>query len=195
MDTIIYAPFLNYLKIAGESYEKITESLNKNDGHFVESQEFHKSIDSFSTIVVVFTVISLESYIYNYATRKLGNSFSKKHLESLNLYSKWVIIPNLVNGNSIPKDHKGLVLLKKLIKIRNAVIHLKAKNIEIDHFDQQIGIIRESNLDLKETALNSFHCVGQLRKALHEIDKDEHFALLLSKFLEYPLYKISKIRN
>jgi hypothetical protein len=152
----------------------------------LDSDSFEGTADGQATIVVVYTVIALECYIQNYATRRLGENFCKKHIESMRHQTKWLLVPKLATGKEIPADHKGIVLLLKLIAARNRIVHAKAVNISPDSWDQQKERIIAENRSVLDAALVAFRCVGELGSVLGAIDPDEASAKLLAKFLEFP---------
>ena len=59
---------------------------------------FENTADGQAAIVVTFSTTALECYISNYASRKLGETYFKKHIDNLNLHSKWMIVPRLVQA-------------------------------------------------------------------------------------------------
>lgn len=79
-----------------------------------------------ASVTMIFTTISLEAYIYDYAARHFSDSYVKKYLDRLDPVSKWVIIPRLVTGKELKHGGKWLQLLKDLIRERNFVIHSKS---------------------------------------------------------------------
>lgn len=192
MGDVIYTPFMSYLSIAANAHEKMIQYINNNLCCSNKNDEFQHTADGQATIVVAFCVISLECYIHNYASRKLGETFSKRHIDSMNLHTKWLIVPKLATGKSIPADHKGIEHLQKLIKARNAVVHLKAVNLKPEAWEQQKRKITEVNHLILEAALNAFQCVGELGEALFELDPNEPGAKLLAEFLSTPKYSMVK---
>lgn len=192
MSNIIYTPFLSYLRIAADAHARMLQYIDNVGRSSIEDDKFQNTADGQATIVVAFCVISLECYIHNYASRKLGEAFSKRHIDSMNLHTKWLIVPKLATGKSIPADHKGIEHLQKLIKARNAVVHLKAVNLKPEAWEQQKRKITEANHLILEAALNAFQCVRELGEALFELDPNEPGAKLLAEFLSTPKYSMVK---
>ncbi len=79
-----------------------------------------------ASVTIVFTTISAEAYIYDYAARHLSDSYVKNYLDRLDPISKWVIIPRLVTGKELKHGGKWFKLRKDLIRDRNSVIHSKS---------------------------------------------------------------------
>jgi len=195
MSNVIYTPFLGYLRIATGAHEKMVKYVNCTGRTCLDADEFPQSADGQATIVVVYTVIALECYIFNYAARRLGEGFCKKHVDSMNLHTKWLVVPKLVTDKGIPPDHNGIELLQKLIGARNSVIHAKAVNMQMDQWEEQrLKIIDRGKVTFNAAAgaLNAFRCVGELGRALSVIDPQEPGAVLLAAFLETPKYSFSE---
>lgn len=192
MSKVIYAPFMSYMRIAANAHSKMIEYINQVGRTALASDDFQNTADGQAIVVVVFSVIALECYIYNYASRKLGETFCKKHIETMNLHTKWVLIPRLATGKAIPSDHRGMELLQKLVKARNDVVHLKAVNLKPECREQQENKIRETNDRIFQSAVDAFQCIGELGEALYKVDPDEPGAQLLAEFLQTPKYTIEK---
>ena len=192
MGDVIYTPFMSYLRIAANAHEKMIQYINNNLCCSNKNDEFQHTADGQATIVVVFCIISLECYIYNYASRKLGEKFCRKHIEKMNLHTKWIVVPKLTTGKGISADHQGIGLLRKLVKARNAIVHLKAVNLKPDLWEQQKQKISKTNKLILEAALDAFQCIGELGKALFELDSNEPGAKLFAEFLSTPKYSIVK---
>ncbi|MDD2389001.1 MAG: hypothetical protein PHP23_04620 [Desulfobacterales bacterium] len=186
MGKIIYTPFLNYLRIAVDAQDKLVRYIQAAGKTSLDTDSFEDTADGQATIVVLYTIIALECYIYNYAARKLGESFSKKHVDSMRHHTKWMLVPKLATGKGIPADHKAIALLQKLIAARNDIVHAKAVNISPDRWNQQKERIISENWSIIDAALNAFRCIGELGSILSDIDPDEPSAKFLSQFLEFP---------
>ena len=186
MSNIIYTPFLNYLHIAVDAQDKLVRYIQAAGNTSLDTDNFQDTADGQATIVVVYTVIALECYIHNYATRKLGENFSKKHVESMGHHTKWLLVPKLATEEGIPADHKSIDLLQKLIAARNSIVHAKAVNISPDRWSQQKERIIAENRSVIDAAMAAFRCVGELGSMLSALDPDEPSARFLAKFLEFP---------
>lgn len=198
MSNIIHTPFLNYLRIAVDAQDKMVSYIKAAGKTSLDTDEFQETADGQATIVVVYTVIALECYIYNYATRKLGENFCKKHVESMGHHTKWQLVPKLATGKGIPVDHKGIDFLKKLIAARNRVVHAKAVNVSPNRWEQQKQRIINDNRSILDAALIAFRCVGELGSELSKIDPAEPSAKFLAQFLQFPKMSLrfdSELKN
>jgi hypothetical protein len=190
MCDIIYAPFLSYLKIAANAHERILHYIDEKHSTALYTDDFSQTADGQATIVIVYCSISLECYIYNYASRRLGETYCKKNIDRMSLYTKWLVVPKLVMGKAISCDHTGITLLQKLVKARNSIVHAKAINIKVEKWEQQKQNIIKADKEVLDAALNAFRCVGELGSALAKIDPNEPSANSLAEFLSTPKYQL-----
>jgi len=187
---VVYVPFLNYLRIATAAHARMVDYIKEKGAACCSGDDFSETADGFASIVVIYTAISLECYIHNYASRNLGEKYCKTHVDSMGLHTKWLVVPRLVTGKSIPVDHKGIELLQKLVKARNDTVHLKAANLKLDHWDEQTTRIDEHNRRVLRAAMKAFRCVGLLGRELASLDPGEELAKLLASFTESPDYSV-----
>jgi hypothetical protein len=133
--------------------------------------ELSKSV----AIVITFSVMVLESYIYDYAARHLTDTFVKDHLDKLDTFSKWVIIPSLITGREIPQQSNWRGLLKKAIKARNSIIHYKSSQPPtlFHNKKQYIEKLQEDSDALLETSKQSIQLLKILADKIIEIDPQE----------------------
>jgi hypothetical protein len=78
---------------------------------------------------IVFSALTVEAYINDYALRHFSKQFFATRLDTLSTLNKWVIIPRLVTGQSYPVDRQGYQELDKLIKMRHQIVHAKTKKL------------------------------------------------------------------
>lgn len=130
-------------------------------------QEYEIAKTSF--IVIVFSIMLTESYIYDYAARHLGDSFTKKHLAQLDTLSKWVKIPKLITGKELSHRQLWASTLEKMIKLRNKITHHKTQDISIENYQKSLI----SSNQVKESALQSISLLNILADKISELDPDE----------------------
>ena len=75
--------------------EELTKINGEDHVNSVERkiQSLEDELAKASLIVIVFSAMVLESYIYDYASRHLTDAFVKDHLDKLDTLSKWIIVP------------------------------------------------------------------------------------------------------
>ncbi|QDV68016.1 hypothetical protein Poly24_17220 [Rosistilla carotiformis] len=95
-----------------------------------ELAELSDVIHDSAVSAIVFAGMAAEAYIYDYAARNLGRSYTDNHVDKLKAESKWIVIVRLVTGNEFPKDRQAFQLLTGLIKARNTLVHSKSRDVK-----------------------------------------------------------------
>jgi hypothetical protein len=161
--------------------KKIENDLTKESPEY-DSTWFERRIQALenelanaSLVVVVFSAIATEAYIYDYAARHLGDTYVKKHLDKLDTLSKWIIIPRLVTGREIPRNENWHGLLTNLIKTRNSVVHYKSSEPPVlspdakKYFEKQ----QADSKILLDTAKEALALLEALADKITEVDPEE----------------------
>jgi hypothetical protein len=107
---------------------------------------------------IIFSALSVEAAINDYAAWQLGDNYFVKHLSSLDVASKWVVIPKLVCGKSIDKSGPGFSALKKLISARNDLVHNKSTHLDLSDPNLAVKLEKRSN-SFDENIANSYRAV------------------------------------
>jgi hypothetical protein len=135
--------------------------------HKISIQE--KEITKTSFIIIIFFVITIDSYMYDYAARHLGDAFVQNHLDKLDTLSKCLVIPELVTGKSLNRSQTWYGLLKKTIVIRNKITHYKTKSSNVENIMNS----QNSAQEVLAIALQSTSLLKALADTIIEIDPDE----------------------
>lgn len=130
-----------------EQYIEVKHVRNKIDDPLYEQYlvASAKSNRNFFNSFLYFSLF-LEAYIYDYAARRLGDTYTKNYLEKLDIISKWVIIPRLITGRQIDTYKKSFAVLKQLIGVRNKLVHHKTQEATLENvmnfkdLDEQISL-------------------------------------------------------
>lgn len=93
--------------------------------------EIIKEKNACARIAIIFAAVAAESFIYSFAVKTWSRSYVERHLERLDLVSKWVLIPPLAIGIELPRDGRAYQLLKQLVTNRNALVHAKPKSFDL----------------------------------------------------------------
>ncbi len=91
---------------------KLTRTKGEDESNLLE-QEINSLQDDLaksSSIVIVFSAMAIEAYIYDYAARHFGDNFVKDNLDKLDTISKWIVIPKLITGRDLPRQQKWFEL-------------------------------------------------------------------------------------
>lgn len=145
-----------------------------------ESIEFDRQLSSYeyelaktSFILVIFTSIAIEAYIYDYAARHLGDSFVRDHLDKLDPVSKWIIVPELVTGKGLSQRQHWHGKLKKVIRARNSITHYKSWDpTSLSSVDLQ-GKLEKSSSEIQQAAEQAVDLLRLLADKISEVDPEE----------------------
>lgn len=135
--------------------------------HQISAQETEIAKTSF--VIIIFSNITIESYIYDYAARNLGDAFVKSHLDKLDLLSKWIIFPELITGKGLNRSQQWFSSLKKLVNTRNKITHSKTQEVSIENIKKTFV----NSDDIIKTALQSVSLLQILADKISELDPDE----------------------
>lgn len=186
--------FSSYTEVAKEHFKKAVDmepeldamrekksNLGYDDYELgLKIVEIDHEIEKHSLITIVFSALALEAFIYDYGARKTSDNFIQKYIDKLDLVSKWVVIPKLITGKDFPRNGNSFELLKKLVKIRNLIVHYKSFDVPWEN----AGVIAEKwdGLMLKG-AKEAIAALESVANDIEEIDPDSsaRFYLGLNK--------------
>ncbi|GAB3376242.1 hypothetical protein NCG89_11720 [Spongiibacter taiwanensis] len=181
-----------YFDIAQDEYVKCleVEAIDDSGMHEGEKAELSYKATEHAVKAIIFSALCVEAAINNYSGIQLGDSYSEKHLHSMDVISKWVVIPKLVCGQTIDKSGPAFGSLKKLISARNKLVHNKSK--EFSPSDPKLAeSLEKRDVAFKADFENSLRAlylmcmemdflVGQMHNPIRTLDSK------FSPFLEIP---------
>jgi len=186
---ILYGRFLSFslrnykeLKINIVDYNNTQEPQPDEDYFESKKHKLEEKIFENYLLIIVFISMFMESYIYDYGARILGDNYIKKHIDKLDVISKWVIIPKIITTKEIDKKRHSFEIFKKVISLRNKITHWKSYKGSQDKlmreatepkFYEQIDplIIFESILDIFKQ-LENIDNVDSHKLYISEIEKE-----------------------
>jgi len=115
-------------------------------------------------ITIIFSALSVEAFINDYAIRRFSKKYFEKYLDKLSIISKWIIIPRLANGTQLDPGSKAMEELDWLIKKRHRLVHYKTKMVDS-------GDVKLSHFLWPIEAERAVNTVISVVLALNEIDK------------------------
>ncbi|MFL1456386.1 hypothetical protein ACJO5Y_18245 [Marinobacter sp. GN3S48] len=161
-----------------DTYRKILADINELETGHVPDEEAHIARMNLAVLeekkeqAVVAPVISaamcLEAFSYDYAATHLGDAYTRKHLEKLDVPSRLVIATKLVTGKDFPTDCSAYGNMKSVIKQRNSLVHFKSKNFEVGDMEQARNYIDRLSTEIEKTV---DICEEAVRGIMIEIDK------------------------
>jgi hypothetical protein len=122
-----------------------------------------------ASIVIVFAAIAAEAYIYDFAARHLGDTYVERHLDKLNLQSKWVVVPKLVKGYSLASDGQAFQALVELSRDRNEIVHSKTREMPVWGSDSANKLIMHAE-DLHVRADRAIRALDTLHSECQKFD-------------------------
>lgn len=81
--------------------------------------------DRSAVVTVIFSALTLEALINDYAVSRFSKWFLTRYLDTLNAVSKWLIVPWVAVGTRFSTGGKTMEVLKKLFGLRNKLVHFK----------------------------------------------------------------------
>ena len=191
--------FLKYLKLA-ERYKSIWERIEhlskkyEREGEEEDSKELDIIInraaeiknnqDAAGHITIIFSAMCLEAIINHYAIIRTSKSYFDNYLDKLDVKAKWIIFPKLLANAEFNTDSKAYELLKKVITLRNELVHYKSRVIKYSQYTSD-GI-EKSEQEFHFNVQNSIKAIFLVVEELKRIDPD---------WKEYNWYKLAQLEN
>lgn len=134
---IILDYYILFFPIAYWHHRLVEKLVRERDQHWSVHNDVdfvckkNDAIEKAAIVSVIFSALTLESFINYYAIDRTSKNYFLKHLDKLSPVTKWLIFPKLFTGNQISTDSQSYQLLDKLFKLRNKLVHDKStkKNI------------------------------------------------------------------
>lgn len=212
-----------YHEMAMESYYLATTELQKivNADYLISETtdafaNMHKHIIS----TIVFSAMTVESFLNNYAAACLGDDVFYENFDKLSSIGKFQLIVRFVLKTDIDKSKAHYSLLKKLFHNRDKLIHSKSKSSKFRGYGKdellelkQLGVfdvknyeeLRLDNREIREDmqdALDALKCMHEIAIFFDNIDSNAYVTAVFfpaSEFMEgkeyakviYPLLGIA----
>lgn len=151
--------FLDCSRIAAAQSALPPDEVHWSEEDFVLNRRALTS----SISCIVFAGMCLEAAIYDYAGWHLPEDVIDG-LEKMDFIKKWLVIPFLVCGQSLPKGGVAYNALKELTALRNKLIHSKSRPLarpeqlkaQIEDADRNEAIVRDGYI----AAMKAIICVS-----------------------------------
>ncbi len=99
-------------------------------------EQCYEDREQSAVVAITFASMGLEAFFYDYAAERLGDTFVAQHLDKLDLPSKFLVYPRLICGKSPDKSASAYGSLKKLVRLRNDLVHFKSQPFKVEELDQ-----------------------------------------------------------
>lgn len=146
------------------------EPVTEDEAHIVEMNIYAKSEELEQAVVapIVSAAMALEAFSYDYAATRLGDSFTKNHLDKLEIPSRIVIASKLITGKEFPVDGQAYEGIKALVKTRNKIVHFKSKQFPLSQISEAAEFVKSFNEELE---VSMYQGRDALRELMKEIDR------------------------
>jgi len=125
-----YTPhFYGIAKNHSAEFARFTEALAEAEQAGEVPPDLRTAQCTTGHIVIVFSWMTLESLVYDYAAVQFSDTYVKKYLETMSTLSKLIVIPQLASGNKFPTDGQAYQYLDELQKVRNDLVHYKSSPV------------------------------------------------------------------
>jgi hypothetical protein len=121
-----------FMQLAEENLERAIIWRDKMTQTATDHLEYGHCIRQarmYALATIVFSALTVEAYINDYALRHFSKKFFAARLDTLSTLNKWVIIPHLVTGQGYPVARQGYQELYKLISKRHEIVHAKTSKL------------------------------------------------------------------
>ena len=140
-----------------------------------------EKLDQVLLTTIVFSAMALEGYINFYAIKNFTKGYFEKHLDRIDIVTKWLLIPRLITGNEIPKDGRAFQLLNQLVSSRNYLVHAKATNaFQLDEDASEFILTKSASKmidfdqNLFKKAKEAIEAMDILSLTMESLDTDEN---------------------
>lgn len=165
-----YVRFYDNLKLIKNASDEIDYPNPKSEKSTIENL-LHEDF----VIIIVFMTMTMETYIYDYSARNLGDSYTMIHLDKMNLISKWIVIPKIITGKEIDNSHDSFGTFKKLVKVRNQITHWKSEAGSYEKLEKLSGGKLYDSISPKEVICSLLYILKQIE--VHD-NKDSHIHII-----------------
>ena len=140
-------PDLEYeAEVARRLAEGVAEPLERMSIRLLGPEE--QELDDCATTVIVMAHMAVESYIYDFAGRELGDDAANE-LDKLSPVGKWLFVPSLVCGHAFEKGAGPFNQLKRLTVVRNKFAHPKSREVSAPEPKGGINVVDEARAALR----------------------------------------------
>ena len=127
----------------------------------IEWERYYEARERSAVIVITFAAMAVEALLYDYAAGQLTDQFVKNNLDKLTADQKFLIYPLLICQKQPDKGGQAYSSLKKLMKLRNKLVHFKSIPFKIEELSPKATDFHEDwNIELKEGVQNARECLN-----------------------------------
>jgi hypothetical protein len=168
-----------YAETAEKGYSEFLETLS-NISEFGEV-EYDEKLEELKYLrnvaglqAIVFSAMSFETAIYDFASIHLGDDYVRDHLDRLDVLSKWLVVLRFVTGTELPKNEAPYAALKSLIFQRNRLVHSKSEPFDFEDQKRQVDKFMKREKELEKNVHNSFRALVLMSLYLEKVLDGHH---------------------
>lgn len=176
-----FAPFAGFARIARRHFDQmntLVQSLPPEpsptdeapDAHLIwghETHEMRELVDEHAAITIIFACTAAELYINDAAARLLGDTYFEKHIDRIDIVSKWVLVPRIVCGHQIDRGGEACNLLRAVVSLRNELMHPKSGAFTEEKYE------KSTTARLQDAATKAVKLLAALLKESKAFDRQD----------------------
>jgi hypothetical protein len=146
--------YLEFLRLSKDIFELSGED-DDSDTH-----EIKEACSLAGIQTIVFSAMCVEAGAYDYAAVHLGDEYALQHLDKLDIISKWLISLRLISHYELPKSSATFGSLKRLVRARNKLAHVKSEEFDFESPAEQYARIERESEQLRRDVHESYRCLA-----------------------------------
>lgn len=127
--------------------------------HDEKLEDIRRRRDVSGLQAIVFSAMSFEAAIYDFASVHLGDDYVRDHLDRLDVLSKWLVVLRFVAGVELPKGEAPYAALKSLVFERNRLVHAKSEFYDFESQERQFAKVVKRKREFEANVHNSFRAL------------------------------------
>jgi len=167
-----------------ENYEIKLRELESKESVSDEIEDIRNKLHMQEVSAPVFAINTAEHFINLYACNRIDSFYTSEHLESLDIFSKWIAIPYIICGEEIDRESQSAKDFKHLISLRNSLTHAKPSYIYFDNpetIEKRYNRLDAKKKDRRTMAKRSANIVLGMFSELKNIDPSEELEDLMKE--------------
>lgn len=147
--------------------------------------------------VVVFSAMTIEAFINDYAAACLGDADFYDNFDKLSVYSKFDLVARFIMGTKVDKSKSYYGLLRSLFKQRDAYVHGKSHALDVQGMTyEQMQVFHEDvangKIKLEPLKLNKEETQAELKSAMDALKAIKEIALFFDEY-DDNIYAVDKM--
>ncbi len=149
---VVFTRHKTFFAIAYRHHKHVERLVSEREARIVKDDrdvdyvcEKNAAIQRSAMVSVIFSALTLEAFINNYAIERFSRSYFDNHLDKLSPVSKWILIPKLITGKALDTDGQSYERLKELFKLRDRLVHYKTRRKKVSEIVEEEDWVTENH--------------------------------------------------